>query len=243
MSPRKVERTFKIRSTFFQIWSANRTVNPSLIQTAINIPSTFLRNLTRSKWKVNPKSNLGLCLVFASTALFLNSASVSAQVQIELTPNDKRPAQSSDRRGIPAASLPCSAEEQTWWNALRDAGEKVMRSKGDKDTRQKFIALLQEGATKSYGAPIPDRKPLMLVQFPPQFTEEGRRKKINGVVLLRVELLADGTIGRVQILKGLGSGLDENAITAARKAVFLPGVKDGKFVNHVVQVEMSFNVY
>ena len=48
---------------------------------------------------------------------------------------------------------------------------------------------------------------------------------------MRVEFLADGTVGKVQVLNQLGAGLDENAVAAARKAVFLPAVKDGKFIS------------
>ena len=180
--------------------------------------------------------------------LFLSVSSASAQVQIELKPNEKPSAEkkvqsSESRRQIPEGSLNCSPEECAWWNALREAGDEVRLSRGDKKDRKRFADLLQEGVTKSYNAPIPDRKPTVLVQAFPQYTEAGRRNKINGIITLRVEFLADGTVGKVQPLNQLGSGLDENAAAAARKAVFLPAIKDGKFVPFVSQVQMSFNVY
>jgi TonB family protein len=180
--------------------------------------------------------------------LFLGFSSASAQVQIELKPNEKptgeKKVQSSEsRRQIPEASLNCSPEECTWWNALREAANEVRSSRGDKKDRKRFADLLQEGANKSYNAPIPDRKPMVLVQTLPQYTESGRRQKISGIINLRVEFLADGTVGKVQVLNQLGAGLDENAVAAARKAVFLPAVKDGKFISFAMQVQMSFNVY
>jgi outer membrane biosynthesis protein TonB len=170
-------------------------------------------------------------LTVAGVALFfLSVSSASAQVQIELKPNEKptgeKKVQSSEnRRQIPEASLPCSPEECVWWNALREAADQVRSSRGDKKDRKRFADLLQEGASKSYKPPIPDRKPLVLVQTLPQYTEAGRHQQISGIVNLRVEFLADGTIGKIQFLNQLGAGLDENAAAAARKAVFLPSVK------------------
>ena len=189
-----------------------------------------------------------LLTVAGVTLFFLSVSSVSAQVQIELKPNEKptgeKKVQSSEsRRQIPEASLNCSPEECTWWNALREAADEVRSSRGDKKDRKRFADLLQEGVTKSYNAPIPDRKFTLLAQTFPQYTEAGRRNKISGIITLRVEFLADGTVGKVQLLNQLGSGLDENAVAAARKAVFLPAVKDGKFVSFVTQVVMSFNLY
>ena len=196
---------------------------------------------------MNEKNRSRLFVVAGVGLLFLSVSSASAQVQIELKPNEKPTAekkvQSSERRRPCQASLNCSPEECTWWNALREAGEVVSRSRGDSKDRKRFAKLLQEGASKSYKSPIPDRKPLVLVLPLPQYTEAGRHQQITGIISLRVEFLADGTVGKVQVLNQLGAGLDENAVAAARKAVFLPAVEDGKFVPFVMQVQTRFSLY
>lgn len=171
----------------------------------------------------------------------------SAQVQIELKPNEKSPTKEKpnfeDRRTVPEASLACSPEEAKWWNAVRTTSEAVRRSRGDKKDTKQLAELLLEGKLNSYTVPIADHKVIVLSQREPQYTEEARRKRVGGFIGLRLEFLADGTVGKVRTLNSLGSGLDEKAIEAARKAVFLPAVRDRKFVDSVIQVAMSFNIY
>ena len=174
-----------------------------------------------------------------------NGTIASAQVPIELKPNEKPPTKLKlqDRRLIPEASLPCSVEEAKWWDSIRAAGGAVRGSRGNKTERKKFAELLLEGRVNSFTVPIADRKVIVLSQTEPQYTEEARRKRVGGFISLRLEVLADGTVGNVRTLNSLGSGLDENAIEAARKLVFLPAVKDRKFVDSFIQLEMSFNIY
>ena len=169
----------------------------------------------------------------------------SAQVPIELKPNENPTPKLKveDRRAIPEASLPCSAEEAKWWDSIRSAGDAVRRSRGNKTDRKQFAALLLEGKLNSFTVPIADRKAIVLSQMEPQYTEEARRKRVGGFIGLRLEVLADGTVGNVRTLNSLGSGLDENAIEAARKLVFLPAVRDRKFVDSFIQLAMSFNIY
>jgi len=184
-------------------------------------------------------------LVFLVVVILCCCANVAAQVRIELEPkqgtNEKK--SYALRRQIPEATLPCTPEVKTWWDALRDAGDAVRQSRGSDGDRKKFAALLEEGAAKSFKPPVEDRKPLFLVQVEPRFTEDGRRHRINGTIRLRVEFRADGTVGEVTPKNSLGHGLDEAAVEAARKAVFLPAIENGEFVSFTTQMEMSFHVY
>jgi len=59
----------------------------------------------------------------------------------------------------------------------------------------------------------------------PSYTKEARRNGIQGFVVLRVLLSARGKISRVRVVKGLPSGLTENAIRAACKMEFKPAMK------------------
>ena len=56
----------------------------------------------------------------------------------------------------------------------------------------------------------------------PPYTDEARRSKLQGSVTLRVLIGADGSTQRVRIVKGLGMGLDEQALQAVRKWHFSP---------------------
>lgn len=77
----------------------------------------------------------------------------------------------------------------------------------------------------------------------PPYTEEARKNQITGVVVLRVILKFDGTIGNISVASGLPYGLTEQAIAAARNIKFTPAKKDGVPVSVAAQVEYVFNLY
>lgn len=56
----------------------------------------------------------------------------------------------------------------------------------------------------------------------PPYTDEARKAKLQGNVTLRVLIGADGRAERVQLVKGLGLGLDEQALQAVRSWRFVP---------------------
>lgn len=184
-------------------------------------------------------------LAFLVVVLLSCGATAAAQVRIELESKQETAEKKSTAFGrqIPEATLPSTPEVKTWWNAIRDAANAVRQSRGSDRDRKKFAALLEEGAAKSFKPPIDDRKPFYLVQVEPRYTEDGRKHRINGYIILLVEFRADGTVGEVRTRNSLGYGLDEAAVEAARKAVFLPAIKNGEFVNFTTQMEMSFRVY
>jgi periplasmic protein TonB len=56
----------------------------------------------------------------------------------------------------------------------------------------------------------------------PQYTDEAREAKLQGKVSLRVLVGADGRIAQVQMLQGIGMGLDERAAETVRTWKFVP---------------------
>jgi len=62
----------------------------------------------------------------------------------------------------------------------------------------------------------------------PVYTDEGRKLKIEGEVLLDVVFSANGQIHVVKVVHGLGHGLDESAERAAEKIQFKPALRDGQ---------------
>ena len=77
----------------------------------------------------------------------------------------------------------------------------------------------------------------------PSYTESARNAQVEGTVVLRAILAADGQIQNVLVLSRLPHGLTERAIEAARKIKFQPAVKDGRPVSVFVQIEYNFNLY
>lgn len=76
----------------------------------------------------------------------------------------------------------------------------------------------------------------------PSYTKEARRNGIQGFVVLRVLLSARGKISLVRVVKGLPSGLTENAIRAACKMEFKPAMKSGQAVSEWLIAEYVFRL-
>ena len=146
---------------------------------------------------------------------------------------------------VPEASLPCSPEEQAWWSELRAASENVKYPRKPRETdRKKFLDLLREGTEKSYKPPVPDAPAVILFRTLPMYTERARHDQVRGRVVLQVEFLADGTVGKIEVIEGLrGSGLNEASEDAARQTIFLPAVKNRQFVAWSTRVIMNFEIY
>jgi TonB family protein len=74
------------------------------------------------------------------------------------------------------------------------------------------------------------------------YSDEALKARLVGVVLLSVVVGTDGKARDLQVVRGLGLGLDEKAIKAVSKWQFEPGVKDGQPVNVVAQIETNFSL-
>ena len=76
----------------------------------------------------------------------------------------------------------------------------------------------------------------------PDYTEEGRRRNIEGDVVLEIVVRSDGSVGNVKLLRGLGAGLDGRAIDAVRQWRFNPAHRYGTPVDVIVEVAVEFKL-
>ena len=77
----------------------------------------------------------------------------------------------------------------------------------------------------------------------PEFSEEARKAKYQGTVVLWAVIGVDGRVRDIRINRSLGMGLDEKAVEAVRNWRFEPGRKDGVPVAVQVGVEVNFRLY
>jgi protein TonB len=77
----------------------------------------------------------------------------------------------------------------------------------------------------------------------PEFSEEARKAKYQGVCTLGMVVGVDGRPSQIKVLGSLGMGLDEKAIEAVRNWKFEPGMKDGHPVATIIAVEVDFHLY
>ncbi len=77
----------------------------------------------------------------------------------------------------------------------------------------------------------------------PEFSEEARKAKYQGVCTLGMVVGVDGRPSNIRVLGSLGMGLDEKAIEAVKNWRFEPGMKDGHPVATMIAVEVDFHLY
>ena len=88
------------------------------------------------------------------------------------------------------------------------------------------------------------KAPVVLFQPLPAYTEEARKARAEGIVLIQAVIRKDGTVDSFKVLRGLGYGLDESAInTIATKWRFKPGTFNGAPVDVQANIEVSFRLY
>ena len=86
--------------------------------------------------------------------------------------------------------------------------------------------------------------PTVVKQVKADYTDEAKAAGIQGSVLLRCVVLADGKVGDVTVDRSLDAdfGLDRQAVAAMKQWQFKPGMKDGKAVAVRVHIEMTFTL-
>ena len=84
--------------------------------------------------------------------------------------------------------------------------------------------------------------PALLYKVEPEYSEEARKAKYQGTVLLYIEVDPSGHATNIRVARSLGLGLDEKAIEAVRKWKFKPGYKDGKPVTVAATIEVNFRL-
>lgn len=82
--------------------------------------------------------------------------------------------------------------------------------------------------------PVPISRP------EPQYSEEARKAKWGGTVLLSLVVDENGKTQNIHVVKPLGLGLDEQAILAVTQWTFRPGMKSGVAVPVQAQIEVTF---
>ena len=76
----------------------------------------------------------------------------------------------------------------------------------------------------------------------PEFSEQARKQGFQGTVVLEVVIDKSGTISRIRIVRGLGMGLDQQAVEAVKTWRFQPARRDGAPVAVEMNIEVSFNL-
>jgi TonB family protein len=93
------------------------------------------------------------------------------------------------------------------------------------------------------GLSAPSSTPVEILSKPrPQYTEEARQLKIEGEVLVAMLFEASGQAVAQRVVRGLGHGLDESALSAASRIRFKPATQNGQPVDSSAVVHVVFQL-
>ena len=84
--------------------------------------------------------------------------------------------------------------------------------------------------------------PVLLYKTEPEYSEDARKAKIQGVVVLAAEVGPDGYLTNIRIVRPLGLGLEEEAIRAVARWRFKPAMQNGRAVSSSVTIEVNLRV-
>jgi TonB family protein len=121
------------------------------------------------------------------------------------------------------------------------------------DNRPRATAVQSSGFTsadvpapptvRSHAAETARAVPAEILSKPtPVYTQEARTLRIEGEVLLEVVLEASGSLHVVRVVRGLGHGLDDNAVRAAEQIHFKPAMRDGQPTDSTVVLHIIFQM-
>lgn len=137
-------------------------------------------------------------------------------------------------RGVVATSAGFGAAQTS--GGRGDAGAPSVQSGG--------FGAVERGArpaTKTVARQAKPETPLRIDSKPkPRYSDEARTRGVEGDVRLRVRFLASGAAEVIEIVSGLGFGLDEAAADAARGIRFRPAERDGRPVDTVAIIRITF---
>jgi TonB family protein len=87
------------------------------------------------------------------------------------------------------------------------------------------------------------KEPTILSRVEPEFSPEARAAKYQGTVVLQIVVGTDGRAHNIRVARGLGMGLDQQAIDAVQKWKFAPAMYDNHAVAVYATIEVQFRLF
>ena len=132
-----------------------------------------------------------------------------------------------------------------FFSAVRLGGKRsaaAAKPPGPEPARQAPVAGAAE-QDKTYSPREVTHKARIVWRPEPIYTETARRNEVTGTVVIRAVFTSGGQVTNIRVVSGLGDGLTENSVEAARSIRFFPAVKDGRLVSQYIQIEYNFNLF
>lgn len=108
---------------------------------------------------------------------------------------------------------------------------------------KQVAAVTQANSTTSNDLPVISNPRYRSPPSPPDYPQRALDAGIEGTVLVRVTISADGSIMAARVHQSSGNAsLDAAALKAVRSWSFMPAQRDGKSIPSIVQLPVRFNL-
>jgi protein TonB len=108
------------------------------------------------------------------------------------------------------------------------SGRRIGNGSGDGPISYKALGITQE--------------PKLLHAEEPEYSDEARRARVQGTVVLAIDVDVNGRVANVRVIRSLGLGLDEKAVAAVMKWKFRPAMAAGRPVTAPAQALVTFHL-
>jgi len=86
------------------------------------------------------------------------------------------------------------------------------------------------------------KAPVAIEKVEPVYTDEARKARISGIVIVEAIVGRDGLVKEAHVLKPLPFGLDQAAVDAVKQWIFKPGTLEGKPVDVIFNLTINFRL-
>ncbi len=125
---------------------------------------------------------------------------------------------------------------------LRNTSSALIMSMGSAATSSMVVST--PSGEKIYSMEDGIKPPQVLYRPMPSYTQAAREAKAEGIMLLKVIIRKDGNVDNIEVVRGIGYGLDESAIrTIEKEWRFSPGTLNGEPVDVQANIEVSFRIF
>lgn len=107
-------------------------------------------------------------------------------------------------------------------------------------TRSKTAAAKADDGPLRVGGDV--KAPVVISKVEPVYTEEARKARIMGIVIVEATIGRDGLVKNVTVLKPLPFGLDQAAVDAVKQWVFKPATFNGEAVDVRFNLTINFKL-
>ena len=158
-------------------------------------------------------------------------------------PQPNKPAPNVPVDSLPDFGLSLSGSANGTGIALpAGAGAGARPNPLDKVVVKKKPVALAAPAERAVDCDEPASKPRPISVPQPPYSEQARAAQIEGKVRVQITVDESGNVVDVKLVQGLGHGLDEAALAAARAARFEPALQCGKPVRATFNIGMRFTL-